>query len=183
MSSKVNHGPERRFLDLDELAQYMQAMPILVNDVRKFHQKVDDGMTAHVERLNQICRYTLWLQTSFDQMASQVEDLQAEIKLLRGVLATSSFHKEDWLLRSQEEGLSDEMAGAQDREMATDHAYTEKEDDQLGVQETESPYIVAHAQEEGMTADPVQAQGINAGDEAAQGEIDREFGTKEEQLA
>lgn len=184
MSSKFNHGPERRFLDLDALAQCMQAMPILVKDVRNFFKKVDDGMTAHAERVDQVFRCTLWLKTNFDQMATQVANLQAEVNLLRGMLATSSFQKEDWLPRSQEEGLSDEMAGAQDREMATtDHANTEKEDDQLGLQETESPHKVAHAQEGGITADLVQAQGINAGVEAGQGERDGEFGTKEEQLA
>lgn len=184
MSNKLNYGPERRFLDLDALTQCMQAMPILVRDVRNFSRKVDDGMTAHVERLNEVCRLTLWLKANFEQMATQVANLQTEVSLLQGMLGTRSFHKEDWQLRLQEEGLSDQMTGAQDREMATDDANTEKEDDRLGLHETESPHqVVAHAQDGGMTADPVQGQGINAAYEAVQGQSGQEFDTKEKQLA
>ena len=32
------------------LAQCMPAIPILVKDVRTFHQKVDGGMTVHVSK-------------------------------------------------------------------------------------------------------------------------------------
>lgn len=185
MSNKPNPGPGRRFLDLDALAQYVQAMPILVKDVRSFHQRVDDGMTAHVERLNQVCHLTNWLKTNIEHMATQVANLQAELTLLQGMCATSSFQKEDWQLGLQEEGFVDEMTGAQDREMTTDPAETENEDDnQMGLQEMGFPHEVAHAQEEeGITSDPVKAQGINPGDEAAQGESDQEFGGKQEQLA
>lgn len=117
-------------------------------------------------------------------MATQVANLQTEVSLLQGMLGTRSFHKEDWQLRLQEEGLSDQMTGAQDREMATDDANTEKEDDRLGLHETESPHqVVAHAQDGGMTADPVQGQGINAAYEAVQGQSGQEFDTKEKQLA
>lgn len=183
MSNKPNPGPGRRFLDLDALAQYVHAMPILVKDVRSFHQRVDDGMTAHVERLNQVCHLTNWLKTNIEHMATQVANLQAELTLLQGMCATSSFQKEDWQLGLQEEGFVDEMTGAQDREMTTDPAETENEDNQMGLQEMGFPHEVAHAQEEGITSDPVKAQGINPSDEAAQGESDQEFGGKQEQLA
>lgn len=168
----------------------MQAIPILVKDVRTFHQKVDDGMTAHVERLNEFCRLTLWLKTNVEQMATLIANLEAEVALLKGMCgATRSYQKEeDWQLGLQEKEFSDdEMAGAaQDRgEITTDPTDTDHEDDdQFGcLQEIEVlPYQEAYAQEGGMRADPVQAQGINAGDEAAQGESDREFDTKQEQL-
>lgn len=183
MSNKTTPGPGRRFLDLDALAQYMQAMPILVKDVRSFHQRVDDGMAAHIERFNQVVRLTSWLKTNIEHMATQVANLQAEISLLQGMCATSSFQKEDWQFGLQEEGFPDEMIGAQDREMTTDPAETEKEDNQSGLQEMGFPHEEAHAHEEGIRADPVQAQGINPGDEATQGESDREFGREQEQLA
>lgn len=48
-------------------------------------------------------------------MASQLANLQAEVTLLQGICATSSYQKEDWQLDLQEGGFSGEMAGVQDR--------------------------------------------------------------------
>lgn len=48
-TNKSIHGlGERQFLDLEALAQCMEAIPILVKDVKTFDQKADDGNTAHV---------------------------------------------------------------------------------------------------------------------------------------
>lgn len=76
-------------------------------------------------------------------------------------------------------------SAAQDRGMTTmDPTLTDHEDEyQLGcLQEIEVSHEEAHAQEGGMTADPIQAQGSNASYEAAQGKSDREFDTKQEKL-
>ena len=72
------------------------------------------------------------------------------------------------------------MTGAQDREMTTDPAEAENEDNQSSLQEMGFPGEVARAQGGQMTTDPVEAQGDNAGDEDAEGESDREH---QEQLA
>lgn len=50
-------------------------------------------------------------------------------------------------------------------EMTTDPVEAENEINQFG-------YAVAHAQEKERTAEPFEAQGINAGDEDAEGESD-----------
>lgn len=50
-----NLGPARRFLDLDELVRYVQGMPTLVNDLRSFNQKVDDGMGSASSSNKTLC--------------------------------------------------------------------------------------------------------------------------------
>ena len=153
-----NPGIERRFLDLDALVHYVQAMPNLVNAVKSFQQKVDDGMTAHVDRLNQVCRLTNWLKTNCEQMATQVANLQAEVTLLQGMCATRSLRKEDWQLGLQEEEFLGEVTGAQEGTMPWDPSEAENDDGEVGLQEEGFSGEMTGAQDREMTMDPAEAE-------------------------
>lgn len=153
-----NPGPERRFLDLDALVQYVQAMPTLVNDVKSFQQKVDDGMTAHVDRLNRVCHLANWLRTNYQHLATHVANLQAEVTLLQGICASSPLQKEDWQLGSQEESFSREVTDAQEERMLWDPSMAENDDGQWALQGEGSSGEVTGAQDREMTTNPAEAE-------------------------
>lgn len=180
-----NPGTEGRFLNLDALVQYVQVMPNLVNDVKDFQKKVDEGMNAHALSMHQIFRLVTWVKKHCEHMEKEVADLQVDVALLQKKSATSSLRKEDRQSSLSDGGfLSCELIGAQEGGMAWNPAEAENADGQMGLhQEGGFPGELNGAQDTEMTTNAAETQGIYASDEDAEGDSDPEHAGYKEQLA
>lgn len=153
-----NPGTERRFLDLNALVRYVQTMPKILIDLNNFQQSVNNDMNALVEKLNQLGNSTNWLETNFEQVATQVANLRADFDLFQGIRAPSPPQEEGW-------------------EFGNDGGHC-----QLVVQKGRFPGQMSRAQDPEMTTDPFEAQSYNAINEDAEDESDAEYSRQAEQL-